>query len=342
VGIFLGQPTVIQCQIALKGPGRSKVNIGRAIVSTRHYFAHRNDMPQLEKSPTVLRVMAGLIAVGLLAVLGVNLTGSGSASAVTIHDAAARTQAGSGSGYWLVTSTGQVYSYGGATYYGGMSGRHLNKPIVGIASTSDGKGYWLIAADGGVFAFGDATFAGSRGSLGTSASVVGGAGAGLASTTGPPGPAGATGPAGPTGATGPQGPAGQPDYGYVYNTSAETVPIESDITFDTNGPLSGFTHTVGTAEIGVAATGTYLVTFSVSGVEPGQFTLMNDGTAVPGTTYGSGAGTQQDNGQVIVTLTAADSLTLRNHSSAAAVTLQTLAGGTQTTVNASILIDQLG
>ena len=66
-----------------------------------------------------------------------------------------------------------------------------------------------------------------------------------------------------------------------------------------------------------------------------------NGAAVPGTVYGSGAGTQQDEGQVIVTLSASDVLTLVNHSSAAAVTLQTLAGGTQTNVNASLLIEKL-
>jgi len=36
-----------------------------------------------------------------------------------------------------------------------------------------------------------------------------------------------------------------------------------------------------------------------------------------------------------------DVLTLVNHSSAAAVTLQTLAGGTQINVNASLLIERL-
>jgi hypothetical protein len=127
----------------------------------------------------------------------------------------------------------------------------------------------------------------------------------------------------------------------VYNLSAQIVGIESDITFDTNGPLSGFTHTAGTSTIIVSLTGTYLLDFSVSGVEPGQFSLMDNGLAVAGTTYGSGAGTQQDNGQVIVHLTTGDVLTLRNHSSATAVALQTLAGGTQTNVNASLLIEQL-
>ena len=335
----------------------------------------------------------------LLVILVVDISGPGSAAAVAIHNVAGRTEAGAGSGYWLVTSTGQVYAYGGAPYYGGMDTRTLNKPIVGIVSTSDGKGYWLIASDGGVFAFGDARYAGSRGSLGTASPVVGGAGAQQASSTGPAGPTGArgtagptgatghngatgpagppgatgaagpngaTGPAGPTGATGPagatgstgpagaagptgatgptgpQGPPGDPDYGYIYNTAAETVALEGAITFSNNGPLAGFTHLLGASAIGVNSTGIYLVTFSVSGVEPGQFTLMDNGIALSGTTYGSGAGTQQDDGQVIVDLTAADSLTLANHTSAAAITLQTLAGGTQTNVNASIIIEQVG
>jgi hypothetical protein len=44
---------------------------------------------------------------------------------------------------------------------------------------------------------------------------------------------------------------------------------------------------------------------------------------------------------VIITAAAADTLTVRNHTSAAAVTLQTLAGGTQINSNASILIQKL-
>ncbi len=45
---------------------------------------------------------------------------------------------------------------------------------------------------------------------------------------------------------------------------------------------------------------------------------------------------------MILTLGAGDVITLRNHSSASAVTLQTLAGGTQQNVNASILIEKIG
>ena len=63
---------------------------------------------------------------------------------------------------------------------------------------------------------------------------------------------------------------------------------------------------------------------------------------VPGTVYGSGAGTQQNNGQAIFTIASGDVLTVRNHTSAAAIGLQTLSGGTQQNVNASVLIEQLG
>lgn len=41
---------------------------------------------------------------------------------------------------------------------------------------------------------------------------------------------------------------------------------------------------------------------------------------------------------IIITAAASDVLTLRNHSSASSVTLQTNAGGTQINSNASILI----
>ncbi len=66
-------------------------------------------------------------------------------------------------GYWIATTSGDVYSYGSANFYGSLGNVTLNQPIVGIASTPDGKGYWLVASDGGIFAFGDAQFYGSMG-----------------------------------------------------------------------------------------------------------------------------------------------------------------------------------
>ena len=108
-----------------------------------------------------------------------------------------------------------------------------------------------------------------------------------------------------------------------------------------NGPLVGIAHAPGNAGVVFTNSGTYAVFFSVSGVEPGQFALFVNGAPVSGTVYGSGAGTQQDTGHALITISANDTLTLVNHSSAAAVTLQTLAGGTQANVNASLLIQKL-
>ena len=55
-----------------------------------------------------------------------------------------------------------------------MGGKHLNKPVVGMWSTSNGQGYWESASDGGIFNFGNAPFLGSMGGMKLNAPVVGG------------------------------------------------------------------------------------------------------------------------------------------------------------------------
>lgn len=157
------------------------------------------------------------------------------------------------------------------------------------------------------------------------------------------GPAGPIGPAGPAGATGPAGADGADfvgRYAHVFNTSAQVVPIESDVAFDTNGILNGFTHTPGTSSLQVTEAGVYAVRFGVSSVEPNQIALFVNGASATAS-FGSGAGTQQNHGEVLLNLTAGAVLTLRNHSSAAAFTLQTLAGGTQANVNAWMLVEKV-
>jgi hypothetical protein len=166
--------------------------------------------------------------------------------------------------------------------------------------------------------------------------------AGADGATGPAGSTGAIGATGPTGATGPAGSSAPARYAYAYNLAPQTVPIEADVTFDSNGALSpGITHAPGTAEIAFASSGVFKVTFSVSGTEPSQMALFLNGAPVDGTTYGSGAGTQQNTGQAILSVSAGDLLTVRNHSSSAAVGLASNIGGTQANVNASVLVEQL-
>ncbi|WP_225999547.1 hypothetical protein [Paenibacillus sp. BJ-4] len=135
---------------------------------------------------------------------------------------------------------------------------------------------------------------------------------------------------------------GLAQFGYIYNLRPQVVPIEADVILDSNGILTpGIAHVPGTTQITVADAGNYEVHFSVSGVEPNQFAIYINGILAGGTLYGSGAGTQQNTGQAILALACGDVLTLRNHSSATPVTLQTLAGGTQTSVNASVIIRKL-
>lgn len=74
---------------------------------------------------------------------------------------------------WLVASDGGIFSFGDASFYGSIGGKHLNKPVVGMVATSDSKGYWLAAGDGGIFAFGDAGFVGSMGASPPSWPVTG-------------------------------------------------------------------------------------------------------------------------------------------------------------------------
>jgi hypothetical protein len=183
---------------------------------------------------------------------------------------------------------------------------------------------------------------GASGPTGPQGPIGNNGSAGPTGSAGAVGPTGAAGVAGPTGAAGVAGTNGLAEYAYVYNVGAQVVAIEADIDFDTNGVATpGITHAPGATQIAVTSAGDYKVSFTVSGVEPNQFGLFVNGVPATVSIYGSGAGTQQNTGQAILTLGSGDVLTLRNHSSAAAVTLQTVAGGTQQNVNASIVVEKL-
>jgi hypothetical protein len=88
-------------------------------------------------------------------------------------EASAPSSQTSGTGYWTVAADGGINAMGGAPFYGSMSGKHLNAPVLGMAATPSGRGYWLVAADGGIFSFGDARFYGSTGSMKLNKPIVG-------------------------------------------------------------------------------------------------------------------------------------------------------------------------
>ena len=221
---------------------------------------------------------------------------------------------------------GQCASIAGAT---GATGAAGATGVQGIQGATGAQG--TTGAQGPTGLQGPAGATGAQGSTGPQGS------------TGVQGPTGATGAAGSTGAQGSTGATGtlSSAYASIYNQAAQVVPIEADIAFDTNGLLSGITHTPGTNVLTVINAGIYDISWIVSGVEPNQFALFVNGAPVAGGVFGSGAGTQQNSGELIASLNAGDVLTLRNHSSVAAVSLQTLAGGTQSNVNAAMIIRKL-
>jgi hypothetical protein len=91
-----------------------------------------------------------------------------------------------GGGYYLAEANGKVAAGSDATHPFGdaklftdghghtdASPYHLNRPLVGMATTPTGNGYWLLAADGGIFSYGDAAFYGSTGNLHLVSPVIG-------------------------------------------------------------------------------------------------------------------------------------------------------------------------
>ena len=161
-------------------------------------------------------------------------------------------------------------------------------------------------------------------------------------TTGTDGSTGATGPTGATGATGSTGATGvlNAAYGFVYNTSAQTVAAASTVTFDTNGPLFDMSHTAGTDTITINTAGTYYISWMVAGTTANQFTLLVGGSPAPGGITGTGVGNTQNTGSALVIAGVGSTITLRNNSGGPII-LATSLGGPAGNNNASIAIDQV-
>jgi hypothetical protein len=291
--------------------------------------------------PVCLFAVVILIALG--AVIGRAGSGAPKGTHLSAQDVVARISASSGTGYWTVTSTGQVYAYGGAGYFGGMNSQHLNQPIVGMSSTSDGNGYWLYGADGGVFSFGDAVFSGSQGAGGTPAPTVAGTRAG--STAGVTGPAGPTGAAGPQGPPGPAGASGLTEFAEFYalmppdndGPVAEGAPVE----FPQDGPQSGSITRTGPTTFNLANIGTYEVSFQASVSEQGQLALALNGTELAYTVVGRATGTSQIVGDSLVQTTAVNSVLTVENVGNIGLTMTENAGSLNNPVSASLVIERI-
>jgi hypothetical protein len=158
---------------------------------------------------------------------------------------------------------------------------------------------------------------------------------------GDPGLQGPQGEVGPMGPMGPQGTGGVYEYAYIYNVSDQEVSLEADVLFDTNGVMtSGIMHAPGTAQINVANSGTYKITFSVSGNKQNELTIFLNGAAVLGTTYKANSNNQQNTGIALLYISVGDVLTLRNQTSSGMTTIS-LSADLQNCVNASIILEKI-
>ena len=154
------------------------------------------------------------------------------------------------------------------------------------------------------------------------------------------------GPGGEAGLPGlPGAPGGIPGFAYIYDTTSQTLDVNESVTFNTNGPIEppGFVdHTLGSADITIAQSGTYHITYEVFPQQgTSAFALFADGVQIAGSNYGSTSGNQTFSGQVIVTLAAGTVLTLRNLDGATVLNNTISGPASAAVVSASIVIEQL-
>lgn len=184
---------------------------------------------------------------------------------------------------------------------------------------------------------------------------------GLAGETGPAGPTGAVGGEGPVGAEGPvgvEGPMGPPGvdgavsdvagsvYLYAYSTAGQTIHAGAvpgnAVMFDTLGAaFGGLAMDDDDTGVQVLTDGVYRITFSVSAVGANQFDLRVNGVQpTPPLVFGAVAGSV-NTGTVVLSLVGGSVVSLQNYSSAGDVILGEDIGGSEASINAWIMVEQL-
>jgi hypothetical protein len=225
----------------------------------------------------------------------------------------------------------------GETGLQGIAGAQGVKGDTGTAGADGAKGDNGTAGVDG--AKGDTGADGTNGTNGTNGAK---GDTGAAGAKGDTGATGDTGADGADGANGIDGTARVGVYGYIYSTVAQSVAVEGMVRFNHHGSLSGVLHSPGDTTIPVqGGDGDYKITFTVTAAERSQMAVFVNGSPAPGATYGVEATGLTSTGQLIVHLFSNDELSLGNHSSFSALTLESNAGGARESVNASMLIEKL-
>jgi hypothetical protein len=162
------------------------------------------------------------------------------------------------------------------------------------------------------------------------------------------GPQGDNGEIGDQGFTGPAGPAGGLlCYAYVFNNASQQVNTSSPIVFTQNGTISpGIIFSPPNDYVTVDLTGNYMISFSVttvgeSATAGNQISIVVDGVATFGHTFGTGANGGHNEGRVITKVSAGQKVGISNLYSNGQLTLGTTTGGTQQVTNAAMIIERV-
>ncbi|WP_342512034.1 hypothetical protein MKY34_15545 [Sporosarcina sp. FSL K6-1522] len=155
---------------------------------------------------------------------------------------------------------------------------------------------------------------GATGSIG----VTGPTGAtGSIGITGPTGATGSIGVTGPTGATGPTGTSVTSNSMYASNTTGSTIVVllgGTSIPLPNNQSLDGFTVNGANTTFTVPSTGRYYVTYQISttvSLLASSRLLLNGSTPIPGSIVSPALAASSYNNDLIVSLSAGDTLSLQ-------------------------------
>jgi subtilisin family serine protease len=172
--VFAANPSLTGPQVATLlrqtasplSPGGSKIDGGLLNVGAAVEAAGSGTLPKALDGYQLVGRDGSVYSSGVAA-------GEGSIALPLAHPIAGAAEMPDGLGYWLVSSTGEVFNFGDARSYRSNAKFYANEPVVGMAATPDGKGYWLVTQNGRVVAYGNARSYRSNAKFYASEPVVG-------------------------------------------------------------------------------------------------------------------------------------------------------------------------
>jgi len=132
-------------------------------------------------------------------------------------------------------------------------------------------------------------------------------------------------------------------HGTFWTSLAQTIAVGDSITFEYDRYVEGMTHVLGTGDVTLTQSGSYLIESIIDASTSSQFSLFTNGAVNLTTTTGIDKGAGILYLRQILAFNAGDVLSIRNWTSAiGAVTLAPNSGGNQTSLSAILLVNRIG